>query len=130
MPNYWRGKRGHLTNAGHESAFDSMFGSNPTTNPQPPPQKSWLTGYLLPLGSVLIAVLTFLTQKVPVPKWAIILAGLYLVLVTGATLHGHVVWLFSLMLRKYRLKRIEKAISPRLLKSIEPEFCTERLKID
>jgi hypothetical protein len=89
-----------------------VLGDDPFSNPQNSPGKPWLTGYLLPLGSVLIAALTFLTQNIELPKWAVILATLYLVVVAGVSLYDPIHRLFSFLLRKRRLRGVAKSYLP------------------
>src|SRR3989304_7335903 len=91
---------------------------NSNTNSQQPWHKPWITRFLLPLGSVLIAVLAFLTQNVQVPKWAIALAGFYLITVAAVALYDPVVRLFSFLSRKKRERQLARTPFPRLAENV------------
>lgn len=96
-----------------------LLGIEPSTDVQATQQKAWLTGYLLPLGSVLIAALTFLTQNFQLPKWAFILAMSYLVLVAGVSLYDPVCRILSFLLRKGRLRRLAGTSFPVVLDKLK-----------
>ena len=83
-----------------------------------PAQESWLTRYLLPLGSVLIAALALLTQSAQLPKWAIVVAVLYLVVVAGVSLYGPGARLLFFIEDKGRSRRLRKTYFPKLSEGV------------
>ncbi len=87
-------------------------------NSQRSAQESWLTRYLLPLGSVLIAALALLTQNAQLPKWVIVVAVLYLGVVAGVSLYGPGVSLVSFIQSKWRYQSLRRTYSPKLLECI------------
>lgn len=74
----------------------------------------WLTKYLLPLGSVLIAVLTFLTQNVEIPRLAIVAAVAYLGLVAAASIYRPAVRLVLVLANTLRMARLARVRLPEL----------------
>jgi hypothetical protein len=96
------------------SPFDDLFGSPVNGNPEPRVPRPWLTRFLLPLGAVLIAALTFLTQNVTLPKWAVGTAALYLVVVTVVTLYDPAVHTYRWLVAKNKLARLAGSTRPRI----------------
>ena len=76
----------HRLDADPESPFQDLFGSPVNTDPEHRAPRPWLTRYLIPLGSVLIAAVAFLTQNITLPLWAVRTVVLYLAVVTVAIL--------------------------------------------
>ncbi len=95
-----------------------MFGSGNSDDSDEGTATRWIKDYLLPLGSVLIAALTFLTQKVALPKIAIAAAVVYLVIVAGAPFYRPTVRLVSRIWARRKLVRLVRFIGPRLRDSI------------
>ncbi len=99
---------------GARQILKEMFGVTSEPGSQEAVRRPWLTGFLLPFGSVLIAALAFLTQDIQLPKWAISLAVLYLVVVSGTALYIPAAWFVSWSLSKRRLARLAKTTLPKL----------------
>lgn len=114
MANLWSREARHESSDEIESVMGKMLGHDSSLNTKNSLPKSFLTGYLLPLGSVLIAAVAFLTQSVQLPKWAIILAVLYLTLVAGFSLYHPALRLSSSAVRRRRLRQLAKTIFPSL----------------
>lgn len=96
-----------------------LFELGKDTNSEQPRLKSWLTGYLFPLGSVLIAALALLSQHAQLPRWAIIVAAGYLVVVGAVSLFRSAQRLLSFLRSKLRLRHLAKTLSPRLSENVK-----------
>ena len=106
------GRRGDDRNK--NSSLAEIFGLRENGGSDHGPATRWMKDYLLPLGSVLIAALTFLTQKVALPRIAIAAAVVYLVIVAGAPFYRPTVWLFLRISTKRKLSHLANSIGPRL----------------
>src|SRR5438128_549962 len=86
-----RGKRRKRSDFDSDSLFVGMFGLEREKDSEPLMPKSWITEYVLPFGSLLIAALALLTQHANVPTlaWAVVI--LYLLVAAGASLYAPVV---------------------------------------
>ena len=111
-----RGRRGD--NRGKNSALAELFGIRDDREPDGGPATRWIKDYLLPLGSVLIAALTFLTQRVDLPSIAIAAAVTYLVIVAAVPLYRPMVRLCSRISARRRLSRLVRSSGSRLGDSI------------
>lgn len=100
-------------------AMEGLYGPDKNTSPEQPRLRSWLTGYLLPLGSVLIAALALLSQHAQLPRWAIMVAAGYLVVVAGVSLFRPAQCFLSFVRSRLRLRRLAKTHSPRLSENVK-----------
>lgn len=87
-------------------------------NSQRPAHESWLTKYLLPLGSVLIAALALLAQNAQLPKWVIVVAVSYLLVVVGVSLYRPGARLLFFIKDKRRLRRLRKTYFTKLSEGV------------
>ena len=101
-----------------ENVFTDVFGVRDKGESDGGSATRWTKDYLLPLGAVLIAALTFLTQKVDLPWIAIAAAVTYLAIVAGIPLYWPIVRLCSRISARRRLSRLVRSIGPRLTDAI------------
>lgn len=101
-----------------QSVVEKMLGLDSDQGSQSPTGKPWLTGFLLPLGSGLIAALAFLTQNTQLPGWATVLVSLYLVVVAGVALYIPVRWLFAFVSDNLRLASLARRALPQIVESV------------
>jgi len=81
-----------------------------------PASRSWVSEYLIPIGTILIAALALLAQY-GLPTWIIVIAVSYLIIVAVVSLYTPVVCLRSFLVHKWRLRRLAKTCFPQLLES-------------
>lgn len=94
-----------------------MSGSDTGLNRNGPVARSWVKDYLIPFGSVLVATLGLLGGQLP--RWAMVIAASYFVVVVGLVLHPFGVRVFSRGGRAWRFHRTAKAYFPRLSESVK-----------
>ncbi len=104
--------------ASPESPFQDLFGSPVKGNPEPRAPRPWLTRFLLPLGAVLIAALSFLTQNITLPAWAVRTAVVYLAVVIVVTLYDPAIQTYRCLVRRSQLSRLARFSRPRLEEAI------------
>ena len=83
-------------------------------------QKPWLTDYLIPVGSLLIAALAFLMQYAQLPRWITVVAVGYLIIVAAVSAYIYIPVgrLVSLVAEKRSSRRVSKTYFPRVLESM------------
>ena len=111
-------KRTRRHNASSDNPLTQIFTNASSHSSKHASQDGWLTKYLLPLGSVLIAALTFLTQNVQIPRLAIAAAVAYLTVVAAVSLYGPAIRFLSLVSERLRMTRLARKSLPELEETV------------
>ena len=76
-----------------------------------------LKDFLIPFGSVLIAAIVFLTANYQLPKWAISVVVLYLIIVMVVVMINPIIRIISFFRERQRKKQTAKSFYPQLVDS-------------
>src|SRR3989441_10418403 len=113
-----RGKRREQNDFDVGSLFPAAFGSDHDDGSARSGSKSWITEYIVPFGTLLIAALALLAQHVSLPTvvWPAVI--LYLLVAAGAALYGPLVRAFRWFAVQCTEARLARSSRPRLLETL------------
>lgn len=83
-----------------------------------PTLSSWVSEYLIPIGTLLFAALALFAQDV-LPTWISIVAVSCLIIVTVVSLRPLVVRVLSSLVNKWRLRHLARTCFPQLLEDVK-----------
>jgi hypothetical protein len=102
--------------------LNSFFNSDPNKNDvQDKSSSHFLKDILIPVGSLLIAAISFLALNGKLPTWAIVAIAAYLIIIAIYVSMNPLIQLFILFLEKQRKKKAAKKFFPSL-QDIAKEF--------
>lgn len=113
-----RGKRREQNDFDVGSLFPAAFGSDHDDGSARSGSRSWITEYIVPFGTLLIAALALLAQHVSLPTvvWPAVI--LYLLVAAGAALYGPLVRAFRWFAVQCTEARLARSSRPRLLETL------------